>query len=74
MTITDACSLMEKYAKCPKCGCEVVGNGKGTVDVDTENGFFKRTCSCGWSVTISEDVILPGQTSALNKEGVKLQI
>lgn len=28
MNLVDACELMKKYAKCPKCGCEVVGTGR----------------------------------------------
>lgn len=54
MSITEACKLTEKYAKCPECGCDVIGNGKGTLEVDTEKGFFKRTCHCGWSVVLNE--------------------
>ena len=52
MTIQDAAKLMELYAVCPKCGCDVVGNGKGTLDCDTATGHFKRTCACGWYVEI----------------------
>ena len=52
MNVREVCELIEKYAKCPKCGCEVVGNGKGTLEVD--KGIFKRTCHCGWSVTIDK--------------------
>lgn len=52
MTIKESCELMEKYAKCPNCGCEVVGNGKGTLECDTKEGYFKRTCHCGWYVEI----------------------
>ena len=54
MTVLDACQLMEKYAVCPECGCEFIGNGKGTMECDTEAGYFKRTCHCGWSVEIKE--------------------
>lgn len=54
MTLTESIELMQKYAKCPKCGCEVVGNGKGTIECDTEKSYFKRTCFCGWSVEIKD--------------------
>ena len=56
MTISNVLELMEKYAKCPKCGCETIGNGTGTFEVDTTQGkgYFKRTCHCGWSVEIKE--------------------
>lgn len=54
MTIFDACRLMEQYAVCPECGCAVIGNGKGTLECDTEKGYFKRTCYCGWKVEIKE--------------------
>lgn len=44
MNITIASKLMELYAACPKCGCEVIGNGKGLLECDTAAGFFKRSC------------------------------
>ena len=55
MTVLDSSKLMELYAVCPKCGCEVIGNGKGTLECDTSIGYFKRTCSCGWLVTVKEE-------------------
>ena len=54
MNLIEAISLMKKYAECPKCGCAVVGNDKGTFECDTQAGYFKRTCSCGWHVEINE--------------------
>ena len=54
MTVLDSIELMDKYAKCPVCGCETVGNGTGTLEVDTAAGYFKRTCRCGWCVEIKE--------------------
>lgn len=54
MTVTQSAKLMELYAVCPKCGCEVVGNGKGTMECDTRAGFFKRTCACGWRIELQE--------------------
>ena len=52
MNVVESCKLIEKYAKCPQCGCDVVGNGKGTLDI--EKGYLKRTCSCGWSVVVED--------------------
>lgn len=54
MTAIDSAKLTELYAVCPKCGCATVGNGKGTLECDTEAGYFKRTCGCGWYVEIHE--------------------
>ena len=54
MNITIASKLMELYAACPKCGCEVIGNGKGLLECDTAAGFFKRSCGCGWHVEVTE--------------------
>lgn len=54
MNITIASKLMELYATCPKCGCEVIGNGKGLLECDTAAGFFKRSCGCGWHVEVTE--------------------
>lgn len=55
MNILDACELMKLYTKCPQCGCETVGGGTGTLEVDTAAGYFIRTCHCGWKVEIQED-------------------
>ena len=54
MTALESIELMKKYAKCPTCGCKTVGNGTGTIEVDTSVGYFKRTCRCGWYVEIKE--------------------
>lgn len=54
MNITIAAKLMGLYAACPKCGCEVIGNEKGTLECDTEAGCFKRSCGCGWYVEVAE--------------------
>lgn len=51
----DSIELMQKYTQCLECGCEYVGNGKGTLECDTERGYFKRTCHCGWFVEIKEN-------------------
>ena len=56
MNLIEACALMRKYAECPKCGCETIGNGTGTLEVDTEAGYFKRSCQCGWYIEIKEGV------------------
>ena len=53
MTIKEACELMNKYAKCPECGSMHVGNDKGKLELDSKNGYFKRTCHCGWSIEIN---------------------
>lgn len=52
MTVIECIELTKKYAKCPECGCEAVGNGKGTIECDTTKNYFKRTCHCGWFVEI----------------------
>nr|DAD85710.1 MAG TPA: protein of unknown function (DUF3797) [Siphoviridae sp. ctP6113] len=54
MTIPEFINLMKKYEKCPYCGCSTIGNGTGTLEGDTAKEFFRRTCSCGWSVTIRD--------------------
>lgn len=56
MTIMDLVNLTRKYGECPKCGCNTIGNGTGTLEADTDAGYFKRTCQCGWSVEIQEEV------------------
>lgn len=56
MTFEEAHILTVQYAKCPNCGCETIGGGTGTLEIDTEIGYFKRTCKCGWSVELIEEV------------------
>ena len=56
MNVKDSAKLMQIYAACPKCGCDAIGNGKGTLEVDTSIGYFKRTCHCGWFVEVKEGV------------------
>ena len=56
MNLVDACELIKKYTYCPNCGSETVGAGKGSIEVDTATGYFKRTCACGWYIEISEGV------------------
>ena len=64
MNITIASKLMELYAACPKCGCEVIGNGKGLLECDTAAGFFKRSCGCGWHVEVTEVITEGSMTEA----------
>ena len=42
--------LNRQWAICPVCGCGTVGNGTGTLEGDSEAGYFKRTFRCGFSV------------------------
>lgn len=53
MTIDDAIQLTVQYSRCPNCGCDTIGGGTGTLEIDTEIGCFKRTCQCGWSIDIN---------------------
>lgn len=52
MKLVDALDLMRKYESCPQCGCNTVGAGTGTLEIDDDT--FKRTCHCGWSIEIKE--------------------
>lgn len=56
MNITIASKLMELYAACPKCGCEVIRN-EGSLECDTAAGFFRRSCGCGWHVEVTEGIV-----------------
>ena len=56
MNITIAAKLMELYAACPNCGCEVIGN-EGALECDTAAGYFKRSCGCGWCVEVTEGIV-----------------
>lgn len=53
MNLVHAIDLLKRYEKCPKCGCDTVGGGTGTLDIG--EGYFRRTCSCGWSIEINEN-------------------
>ena len=52
MHYKDLMKLMDKYAECPKCGNECIGNGQGGLIVDEDT--FKRWCKCGFEITVSE--------------------
>lgn len=52
MKLIRSVELMGKYAKCPNCGSDLLGNGEGTLEID--EGMFKRTCKCGWKVEVKE--------------------
>jgi iron(III) transport system ATP-binding protein len=52
MKMKRSIELTEKYAVCPECGCDRIGNGKGKLIVDDET--FMRSCACGWSVTVDD--------------------
>lgn len=45
--------LMGKYADCPTCGNEYIGNGQGGIIV--EDDTFRRWCKCGFDITVNKD-------------------
>lgn len=53
MNYFKARKLMIKYAYCPKCGSENLGNGQGGITL--ENDTFRRWCKCGFDKTVNED-------------------
>ena len=53
MNLPTAIEMINKYAVCPQCGSEYVGNGEGVLEI--EDNTFKRSCKCGWSVEIKCD-------------------
>lgn len=54
MTFLESIELIKKYGTCPECGCETLGCGTGSLELDTKAGYFKRVCRCGWSVEVKE--------------------
>lgn len=53
MNAVKSVKLIRKYANCPNCGSDKIGNGEGTLEIDDDT--FKRTCKCGWSVEVDEN-------------------
>ena len=53
MNAAKTMKLLRKYAKCPKCGSELLGNGKGSLEVTDDT--FKRTCKCGWNIKVNQE-------------------
>jgi hypothetical protein len=53
MNMLKALRLTEKYATCPSCGSDMLGNGAGTLVVDDKT--LRRTCACGWGVHVDEN-------------------
>ena len=45
--------LMEKYANCPNCGNEYIGNGQGGLQLAED--FLRRWCKCGSDIPLSDD-------------------
>lgn len=45
--------IMPKYANCPDCGSNKIGNGQGVLIV--ENNTYTRSCECGFSITLDEN-------------------
>lgn len=43
--------LTEIYSKCPYCKNPYVGNGQGALLIDDKE--FKRSCKCGFEVTVT---------------------
>lgn len=72
MNIMSASKLTELYAACPKCGCEVIGNGKGTLECDTGAGYFKRACGCGWFVEVQEGTVTLGDPTPAESVGTPI--
>lgn len=61
MSVKNIYELITEYAKCPVCGCEAIGEGYGTIEINTidlQDMIFKRTCYCGWSVEIAIDMVV----------------
>lgn len=54
MKLKEVIQMMKMYATCPVCGEENVGEETGEIEIDTKQGYFKRTCSCGWRVEVKE--------------------
>lgn len=69
MKLVDSMELMKRYSKCEKCGSELIGNGEGTLEI--ENNVFKRSCKCGWSVTVDKRIKIVA--SATKKVGRKTE-
>lgn len=42
--------LISKYAKCPKCGNEYIGDWQGGLIV--EDDYLYRDCKCGWNIKV----------------------
>lgn len=53
MNMCKSMELIEKYADCPNCGNEFIGNGQGGLVV--EDSTFRRFCKCGFDITVDGD-------------------
>jgi iron(III) transport system ATP-binding protein len=54
MNAWETIELINKYASCPNCGNEMIGNGQGAIIV--EDTTFTRKCKCGFEITIEETI------------------
>lgn len=50
MNVLKAVELIGKFANCPQCGNDKIGNGDGELNID--DYVFRRKCKCGFELTI----------------------
>lgn len=53
MNIFKSMELMEKYAECPNCGSDLIGNRQGGLILEEDT--FRRFCKCGFDITVDEN-------------------
>ncbi|EEM10541.1 DUF3797 domain-containing protein [Bacillus pseudomycoides] len=53
VNVVSTLKLTRKYAECPECGNDKVGNGEGALEINDD--IFKRTCKCGWNIEVKEN-------------------
>jgi transcription elongation factor Elf1 len=52
MKLTESIDLLERYAVCPECGNDKVGDGEGLLEIS--GNTFLRSCKCGWTIQIKQ--------------------
>lgn len=66
MNMFKSMQLIKKYAKCPKCGNDKLGNGQGGLIVEEDT--LRRFCKCGWNITVD------GNGNEIKKEIQKMNV
>lgn len=67
MNVVDSMELIKKYANCPECGSDKIGNGEGSLII--EENIFKRGCKCGYSITVDKRIkVIASATKTIGRK------
>lgn len=53
-------TVAKKYNNCENCGSDRLGGepSEGGLHYDGQNGYFKRSCKCGWEIELNFEKVV----------------